>query len=201
MKRIDTSKLYIDGTKIEANAKRTCFEIKSAYSADDIGLIADQLMHMMVKTNIETVYGKEKRRFLLQKYYDEFLDIYIKLIRYEKSLDICGDRNIYSKTDHDATMMNMKYDYYNQTGVFKPGYNLQIGVSYEYIMHMKIFSNPADTKTYTPFMKKYREIYVYYPKWPIEDPGYGSYDNLLFNVINEMELGLKCNYYAKKNSN
>ena len=60
-------------------------------------------------------------------------------MRYEKSLNICGDRNSYSKTDHDATMMNMKYDYYNQTGVFKPGYNLQIGVSDEYIMHMDIF--------------------------------------------------------------
>ena len=229
---IDTSKLYIDGTKIEANAKKnsfvwkkailgyqqksflkvsqlissfnqhfeTCFEIKSAYSADDIGLIADQLMRMMVEANIETVYGKGKRRSPLQKYYDEFLDIYIKLIRYEKSLEICGDRNSYSKTDHDATMMNMKYDYYNQTGVFKPGYNLQIGLSDEYIMHMEIFSNPADIKTYIPFMKKYREIYGYYPKWPIGDAGYGSYDNLLFNVINGMELGLKYNYYAKKNT-
>ena len=44
-------------------------------------------------------------------------------------------------------MMNMKYDYYNQTGVFKPGYNLQIGVCDEYIMHMEIFSNPTDTRT------------------------------------------------------
>lgn len=121
-------------------------------------------------------------------------------MRYEKSLNICGDRNSYSKTDHDATMMNMKYDYYNQTGVFKPGYNLQIGVSDEYIMHMDIFSNPTDTKTYIPFMKKYKKRYGCYPKWPIGDAGYGSYDNLLFNVINGMELGLKYNYYAKKNT-
>ena len=97
-------------------------------------------------------------------------------------------------------MMNMKYDYYNQTGVFKPGYNLQIGVCDEYIMHMEIFSNPTDTRTYIPFMKKYKDIYDRYPRWPIADAGYGSYDNLLFNVINGMELGLKYNYYAKKNS-
>ena len=77
-------------------------------------------------------------------------------------------------------MMNMKYDYYNQTGVFKPGYNLQIGVSDEYIMHMDIFSNPTDTKTYIPFMKKYKKRYGCYPKWPIGDAGYGSYDNLPF---------------------
>ena len=172
------------------------YDIKSKYSADDIGMIAEHLMKLMIRQNIEIVYGKGKRRSLLQKYYDEFLEIYIKLMRYEKSLNICGDRNSYSKTDHDATMMNMKYDYYNQTGVFKPGYNLQIGVSDEYIMHMDIFSNPTDTKTYIPFMKKYKKRYGCYPKWPIGDAGYGSYDNLLFNVINGMELGLKYNYYA-----
>ena len=121
-------------------------------------MIAEHLMKLMIRQNIEIVYGKGKRRSLLQKYYDEFLEIYIKLMRYEKSLNICGDRNSYSKTDHDATMMNMKYDYYNQTGVFKPGYNLQIGVSDEYIMHMDIFSNPTDTKTYIPFMKKYKKM-------------------------------------------
>ena len=229
---VDISKLYIDGTKIEANARKNSFvwkkailgyqektflkvtdliirlnddlnfkyDIKSKYSADDIGMIAEHLMKLMIRQNIETVYGKGKRRSLLQKYYDEFLEIYIKLMRYEKSLNICGDRNSYSKTDHDATMMNMKYDYYNQTGVFKPGYNLQIGVSDEYIMHMDIFSNPTDTKTYIPFMKKYKKRYGCYPKWPIGDAGYGSYDNLLFNVINGMELGLKYNYYAKKNT-
>lgn len=229
---VDISKLYIDGTKIEANARKNSFvwkkailgyqektflkvtdliirlnddlnfkyDIKSKYSADDIGMIAEHLMKLMIRQNIEIVYGKGKRRSLLQKYYDEFLEIYIKLMRYEKSLNICGDRNSYSKTDHDATMMNMKYDYYNQTGVFKPGYNLQIGVSDEYIMHMDIFSNPTDTKTYIPFMKKYKKRYGCYPKWPIGDAGYGSYDNLLFNVINGMELGLKYNYYAKKNT-
>lgn len=110
----------------------------------------------MVKQNIEVIYGKGQKRSLLQKYYDKFLEIYMKLMRYEESLAICGDRNSYS--------------------------------------------NPTDTKTYIPFMKEYKKRYGYYPKWPIGDAGYGSYDNLLFNVINGMELGLKYNYYAKKNT-
>ena len=37
----------------------------------------------------------------------------LKLDEYEENLSICGIRNSYSKTDHDATMMNTKYDYYN----------------------------------------------------------------------------------------
>lgn len=42
-------------------------------------------------------------------------------------------RNSFSKTDPDATMMHMKYDYHNHTNVFKPGYNVQIGVNNGYI--------------------------------------------------------------------
>lgn len=229
---INTSILYIDGTKMEANARKNSFVWKKAilgyqrkafanirglieelneayqlsypsrpsYESSAIGEIADDLMRMMVEQGVVVAYGKGTRRSVVQRYYDQVLDFYVRLMRYEESLAICKERSSYSKTDHDATMMNMKYDYYNQTGVFKPGYNLQIGVSDGYIMHMGIFANPGDTKTYMPFMKAYRERYGYYPKWPIGDAGYGSYENLLFNVIHGMELGLKYNYHGKKNS-
>ena len=33
----------------------------------------------------------------------------------------------------EATFMHIKYDYYNHTNVFKPGYNVQIGVNNGYI--------------------------------------------------------------------
>ena len=49
-----------------------------------------------------------------------------KLAEYEKHLEILGERNSYSKTDHDATFMRMKEDAMNN-GQTKPGYNLQIG--------------------------------------------------------------------------
>lgn len=228
---IDTSILYIDGTKIEADAKKNSFvwkkgilnyqkktneklselillvndkfktdyPVKKTYLPIDAGNIAEDLMKKMVKENIELAYGAGHRKSEEQKYYEKMLESYLKLSRYEEALNIMGERNSYSKTDHDATMMNMKYDYYNKTGVFKPGYNLQIGVSDEYIMHLGIYPNPADTKTYMPFMKEYKERYGVYPQWPIGDAGYGSYDNLMFNVENGMELGLKYSYYAKKN--
>ena len=228
---IDTSVLYIDGTKIEANARKnsfvwkkavlsnraklfnkakeviesinqlinSSFKEKSTYKSYELGSICDCLMKLIVDNNIDIVYGKGKRKHGIQKLYDEVLDYYIKLMRYEEMLEICGERNSYSKTDPDATMMNMKYDYYNQTGVFKPGYNLQIGVSDEYVMHVDIYPNPTDTKTFIPFMKSYKEAYGYYPKWPITDAGYGSYDNYMFCILNKMELGMKYNYYSKKN--
>lgn len=228
---IDTSILYIDGTKLEANAKKNSFvwkkailnyqnkqfekittyipwvndilqtnyQTKEKYTSDDIGVIADHLMQEMVTMDMTIVYGIGTRKSEIQRLYDHVLASYIKLLQYETSLEICGDRNSYSKSDHDATMMNMKYDYYNQTGVFKPGYNLQIGVSEEYILHAGIYANPTDTKTFIPFMDRYKEVYEKYPTWPIGDAGYGSYDNYMYCMGNKMELGMKYNYYGKKN--
>lgn len=228
---IDTSVLYIDGTKLEANAKKNSFVWKKAvlnyqrklfekitnyiplindmlhtnyqthekYTSDYIGVITDYLMEVMVARDTTIVYGMGTRKTDIQRLYDTILASYIKLLQYETSLGICGNRNSYSKSDHDATMMNMKYDYYNQTGVFKPGYNLQIGVSDEYVMHAGIFANPTDTKTFIPFMNSYKEVYETYPTWPIGDAGYGSYDNYMYCIENKIELGMKYNYYAKKN--
>ena len=228
---IDTSVLYIDGTKIEANARKnsfvwkkailsnrsklfdktrsairslnhltaSSFDEKSTYKSHEIGVICDYIMKLICDNGVDIVYGKGKRKHYLQKEYDQMLDFYIKLMRYEEMLEICGERNSYSKTDHDATMMNMKYDYYNKTGVFKPGYNLQIGTSDGYVLHADIFPNPGDTKTFIPFMESYKKEYRYYPKWPVGDAGYGSYENYMFCIVNNMELGLKYNYYSKKN--
>ena len=51
-----------------------------------------------------------------------------------------GDnRNSYSKTDHDATFMRMKEDHM-LNGQLKPGYNLQIGVSDQYVLHLTVSS-------------------------------------------------------------
>ena len=44
-------------------------------------------------------------------------------------------------------MMHMKYDYYNHTNVFKPGYNVQIGVNNGYIAYSYISPDVNDTKT------------------------------------------------------
>ena len=53
----------------------------------------------------------------------------------------------------------VKEDYYNKTGIFKPYYNIQIGVSDEYILHMGVFPNPSDSRTWIPFFESYKERY------------------------------------------
>ena len=48
-------------------------------------------------------------------------------------------------------------------------------------------------------MKRYYEHYGCYPKWPVADAGYGSYDNYMFNLRNAIELVQKYSMYNKEN--
>ena len=176
-----------------------CFSYQHKYCSQEIGYILQYLMELMVREEVEIAYGKGKRKSTFQKYYDKILKYALKLKEYEENLYICGERNSYSKSDHDATMMNTKYDYYNQTGVSKPCYNVQHAVSGGIVMNVGVFQTQGDTKTYIPFLEQNKEYHGYYPKWAITDAGYGSYDNYFFNLGNGIELGMKYNYYAKKN--
>ena len=55
--------------------------------------------------------------------------------------------------------MHMKYDYYNHTNVFKPGYNVQMGSSNGYIRHIYVSGDANDRNTYIPFMEGYHRAY------------------------------------------
>ena len=227
---INTNVLYVDGTKIEANARKFSFvwkksilnyqaklflkitkelealnqlpqyryQIKERYEPKDLIPIYHALLKHCMDENIEFVYGKGKRKSVYQRYFEKFKEYHDKLEEYEEHLRICGKRNSYSKTDHDATFMHGKEDYYNKTGIFKPYYNLQIGVSDEYILHMGVFPNPTDTKTWVPFFDSYKSRYDKLPQYPVADAGYGSYDNYMYCLKNDMKLFMKYNNYSKE---
>jgi len=94
-------------------------------------------------------------------------------------VDVCGERNSYSKTDHDATFMRMKEDAM-LNGQLKPAYNVQHAVDGGYIIWVSISAHPTDTRTLIPLLReiekdlqfKYREI--------VADAGYESEENYLF---------------------
>lgn len=174
------------------------YPIKNTYCAQELGYIAQYLMETMVFLETNIVYGKGHRKDLIQKHYDEILDYYLKLDEYEYWLDIIDNRNSCSKIDHDATFMATKWDYYNQSGLTRPCYNPQIAVSDGFIVNADVYQNPTDTLTYIPFMQRYYEHYGCYPKWPVADAGYGSYDNYMFNIRNSIELVQKYNMYNKE---
>lgn len=52
-----------------------------------------------------------------------------------------GERNSLSKTNTDATFMRMKDDHM-QNGQLKPGYNVQISTSNQFIVNFNVLVKP-----------------------------------------------------------
>ena len=117
-----------------------------------------------------------------------------KLREYDRHLEILGDRNSYSKTDHDATFMRMKEDAMNN-GQTKPGYNLQIGTENQFITDFALFPNPTDTLTFIPFCNSFMQRYRRFPLREVADSGYGSEENYRFMEENGMEAFVKYNRF------
>jgi len=236
MKRedLDLDKLYIDGTKIEADANKYTFKwkksilkhrdklyikvtkeivqyneitkeygyktitVKEKYKAKELEKIVNRLVGLIDHLGIETVYGKGKRKTPIQRLYDNFNEYYNKLTEYETDLKIIGpNRNSYSKSDHDATFMHMKEDHMRNAQL-KPGYNVQIGVSNEYIMVIDAYQQRSDDHTFEPILEKYNIMYDRYPKYPVADAGYGGYDNYRYCESKGMELYQKYKMWSKE---
>ena len=70
------------------------------------------------------------------------------IAKYEQQEAILGERNSFSKTDKEATFMRMKEDHM-RNGQLKPGYNVQISTSNQFIVNYTIHHNPTDTTTST----------------------------------------------------
>lgn len=79
-----------------------------------------------------------------------------KIKEYDNKLDTLGERNIYSKTDPDATFMRMKEDAMNN-GQTKPGFNIQISTENQFITNYGICWRPADQGTLIPYLRTFED--------------------------------------------
>lgn len=120
-----------------------------------------------------------------------------KLGEYDEKLRILGDRNSYSKTDHDATFMRMKEDAMNN-GQTKPGYNLQIGTENQFILDFGLFQTPGDPLTMIPFYKSFLNRYGRLPQTGVADSGYGSEENYRFMEEAGIEAYVKYNWFHRE---
>ena len=203
---IDITDVYIDGTKIEANANKYKFVWRPDKFHTKLDLKIKNLLYEMGFTNIdikefikaEQFYkylqkyvknsnininnipiGKGKRLNKEQKNYKLGYEYLIKLLEYEEKEKICGEnRKSYFKTDHDATAMVLKEDYYSKLSHdFHAGYNVQILVSSLLILMYGVFQDRNDYKTLIPMNNLYYKYYGKYPKNECDDAGYGNYAN------------------------
>lgn len=233
---VDLDHIYIDGTKIEANAnkytwvwKKTCitnrnrsFEkiteliheineqdllchnveigTRSEYCIEYMEYILTEYKKITDIDESAFVHGKGKRKSQYQKHYEKLYKYLKDLKRYAMHIDICGDkRNSYSKTDHDATFMRIKTDYMGNDQLL-PAYNMQLGVCDGYIAVVDAMQYASDSDCYIPLMQKFNGSYGFYPKYPVADAGYGSYNNYLFCESAGMEKFMKFSMFNKETS-
>lgn len=103
----------------------------------------------------------------------------VKTLEYEEKERICGpDRNSYYKTDHDATAMCLKEDYYSGLGSnLHPAYQIQSVVCHGFILVCYISHDRTDIYTFIPSFGSIHRLYGVYPKRICADSGYGCLQN------------------------
>ena len=232
--RVDLDHVYIDGTKLEANAnrytwvwKKSCtknrtkvfekisslidamntevlgylgvkFEKREIYEIAYIETLLQQYVEITGIDMSSFVSGKGHRKTLHQRQYQELEDYLKRLKSYANHIEICGEhRNSYAKTDHDATFMRIKRDYMGNDQLL-PAYNVQTAICDEYIAALDVKPYASDQECFVPLMEKFNETYGHYPKYPVADAGYGSYNNYLFCEEHGMEKYMKFTMFEKE---
>ncbi|WP_342472262.1 IS1182 family transposase [Metasolibacillus sp. FSL H7-0170] len=113
-------------------------------------------------------------------------DFLPRLDKYKIQHEILGDRNSFSKTDHDATFMRMKDDHM-KNGQLKAAYNVQMATENQFILFYSIHQRPTDTRCFIPHLEKLAASSLPMPKTVIADAGYGSEENYLYAIGDEKE--------------
>jgi len=180
---IEYEHLFVDGTKIEANANRYTFvwrkrvekgrtklaakeeklavELRTRYAFELENTKAPEemlsrLQRLAEERKVVFVHGIGKRKTQLQRDIEALEALLDKELEYTAHMEILGERNSYSKTDHSATFMRMEDDHM-QNGQLKPGYNIQLGIEAEYIVGVDVSGNLNDTHALLPLVKRMEE--------------------------------------------
>lgn len=202
---INIDDIYIDGSKFEANANKYKFvwkpdkklkklktkisEILQKYSITLTEITYESMLEAI--NNLKTIGSKQKidldnikrgkgnKLNEIEKDYISIKEYLDKFLIYQEQINICGDnRNSYYKTDHDATAMCLKQDYYSGLGSnMHAAYNVQLIIAQGFIIGVYVSQDRNDYQTLNPCIEKYKEYFGKYPLNVCADSGYGSYDN------------------------
>ena len=186
----------------EINEELSCTGVKlsinSEYAPEYIKEAAEKYAEVWQLDEMQFIYGRGHHKTVQQRHYEKIREYAAKLEEYVEKISICGEgRNSYSKTDHAATFMRIKTDYMGNDQLL-PAYNVQIGVADEYIAVVDVNQYRTDMDCFIPLMNRFRDIYGFYPKYPVADAGYGSYNNYIFCEQNGMEKYMKFTMFKKE---
>jgi transposase len=220
---VNLKEVYTDGTKIQSAANRYTFvwsrgintskerikqQLRELWSytqklakeekGDDTPPDFDKINPKDVKATIEGINNSLKDKDNVdpkikaklnyaKKYWPS------KLRQYARQQKILNGRNSYSKTDPGATFMRMKEDHQ-----VKPGYNVQISTSNQFVVNYTLHTNPTDTKTLIPHLKVHKKLYGHLPQVQVTDAGYSSHENYQYLETNGTEAYIKPSDFDRK---
>jgi transposase len=217
--------VFIDGTKIEANANRYTFVWGKAtkkskeriekqleelwqYTQEvaaqeleqepmpEFKAINEEKLQATINKIDRALVNKKVSPKVRQKLNYAKKNWPANLEKYKEQEQILKGRNSYSKTDNDATFMRMKDDHMGN-GQLKPAYNLQISTSNQFILNYSLHANPTDTKTLEPHLYSFKALYNKMPQEAVADAGYGSELNYLLLEKESIQPYVKYNYFDK----
>lgn len=208
--------VFLDGTKIEADANKykfvwkpttwhakLCDKVRTLLKLLDLdrgvpsegifnsSLIAAKLTEF--DQSIQSGTFKEKKEKVLRKQYEQMTQYLLKALEYEEKERICGpNRKSYYKTDHDATAMCLKEDYYSGAGSnMHAAYSTQAIVSKGFVCAYYVSQARSDYYDFIPALQVFYRIYGRYPKRICADSGYGIFLNYQFLADNNIENFVK----------
>jgi len=225
---VSLKEVYVDGTKIEANANRYTFvwgnairtsreriktqlaelwdytqKVAAEELKDTAPVSFEKIDAEKVKQTVEQIdqalRDKPVNKKVKQKINYARKNWPDALNKYDEQEKILGPRNSYSKTDTDATFMRMKEDHMNN-GQLKPGYNLQISTEHQYIVNYTLHHQPTDTTTLHEHLESFENTCHTLPLELTADAGYGSEENYKLLEEKQITAYVKDQYFDRDQS-
>lgn len=225
--QLSIKEIYIDGTKLEAQANKYTFvwskavnknkrRIKEQLKAlwqysqsvakteegkegddDDFDEIDPGRIEETIKKIDKALKDKPINKRVKQKIKYAKKNWSKNYRKYEEQEKKLGGRNSYSKTDEDATFMRTKEDHM-LNGQLKACYNVQISSNNQYIVNYSLHRKPGDTTTLPEHLRGYKDHYGKNPEVVVADAGYGSEENYEYLEEEGIEGYIKYNYFDKE---
>lgn len=216
---LSLKEVYVDGTKIEANANRYTFVWGNAIKTskerikkqleelwrytqsiaadelqDETPAFFEEIDTGKVKQTIEKIdqalKGKPVSKKIKQKINYARKNWPENLKKYAAQEKLLGKRGSYSKTDKDATFMRMKEDHM-KNGQLKPAYNLQLSTYDQFILQYTLHQTTNDTNTLKEHLAEFEKHLHQLPNELTADAGYGSEQNYALLEEKDIEAFVK----------
>jgi transposase len=224
---VSLREVYVDGTKLEANANKYTFvwgnaiqtnKIKMKQQLDELWRYAKRVAaeekELPEPPPFETIDADKVKQTIEQIQQaieeDESEDgrqVKQKLRYATKNWPVALDKYKSQEQVLDGRNSYSKTDTdatfmrmkedHMKNGQLKPGYNLQISTNDQYIVDYTIHQSSTDTATLAPHLESHKQQYGSYPDVVVADAGYGSEQNYTYLENNNVEGYVKYNYFDK----